>query len=84
MRYAIVTFRSITPAQRAQIILQREGYACSVRRTPRQMEEQGCGYCIRMDYRDVGNCVQILRNERIPFKKMYILRENGAAEELDL
>ena len=84
MKKAIITFRSITPAQRAESVLQREGITCNIRRTPRWMEELGCGYSVALEIRDLESCVQLLRRQQIPFKKLYLLRDNGVAEELSL
>ena len=84
MKRAIITFRSITPAQRAESALLREGFSCRIQRTPRWMEELGCGYSVALELRELDTCVQILRRLQIPFKKLYLLRDNGAAEELSL
>ena len=83
MKYCLITFRSITPAQRGEGVLRRSGYQCSLRRTPRWMEEQGCGYSLHLDARDVRGAVQLLRKSQLPFRKVY-LWENGTAEELTL
>ena len=44
MKKCIITFRSVTPAQRAEEVLRRAGVECSIQRTPKWMEEKGCGY----------------------------------------
>lgn len=82
MKFSLITFRSVTPAQRGEKHLQRMGYDCSLLRTPRWMQEQGCGYSIRVRNADVQQCVQIFREIGIPFQKIYLLRDNGATEEL--
>lgn len=84
MKYSLITFRSVTPAQRAESILQRAGFVCSVRRTPRWMEEQGCGYSVRVRYQDAQQCVQLLRENQVSFRKIYLMRDNGSAEEMAL
>ena len=48
MRMDYITFRSVTPAQRAQRILRQVGMDTILQRTPRWMEERGCGYCLRL------------------------------------
>ena len=48
------------------------------------MEELGCGYSVALELRELDTSVQILRRLQIPFKKLYLLRDNGAAEELSL
>ena len=84
MKYCLITFRSVTPAQRGESVLKRAGVACSVRRTPRWMEEQGCGYSLRVGFHEVARSMEILRAGEVAFRKIYLLRENGAAEELAL
>ena len=84
MKYCLITFRSVTPAQRGESILRRAGITCSVRRTPRWMEEQGCGYSLRIGLHEVARSMEILRAGEVAFRKIYLLRENGAAEELTL
>lgn len=82
MKYCIITFRSVTPAQRGEEVLRRAGVACNLRRTPKWMEEQGCGYSVRLQYQDAPAAVAILREKQVPMRKVYLLRQNGAAEEL--
>ena len=82
MKYVLITFRSVTPGQRGERLLKREGIPCDLRRTPRYMEEQGCGYCLRLSRPDMVRAVELLRKESVPFKKVYLLSEGGTAEEL--
>ena len=84
MNECLITFRTVTPAQRGEGILRREGVSCTMSRTPRWMEEQGCGYSLRLRHTNADRCVELLRAEQVPFRKVYLLRENGRAEELDL
>ena len=84
MNFCLITFRSVTPAQRGESVLRRAGFECTLSRTPKWMEEQGCGYSLRLRHAYASRCVEILRGERVAFRKVYLLRENGRAEELDL
>lgn len=83
MKNCLITFRSVTPAQRGEGILRRSGYQCSLRRTPRWMEEQGCGYSLQVRYEDVVTAVDVLRSHGILFRKIY-LWQDGQAQELNL
>ena len=47
MSQICVTFRSITAAQNAARALEQAGLPAQVLRTPRALQEQGCGYCVR-------------------------------------
>lgn len=84
MKFCIITFRSVTPAQRGENVLRRAGFECSIRRTPRWMEEQGCGYSIQVRSSDAQRCVELLRDGQVPYRKIYLRRENGNMEELSL
>ena len=84
MKFCMITFRSITPAQRGEGLLRRGGLECNIYRTPRWMEEQGCGYCLRVRCQDVMPALELLRAQDISFRKVYLRRENGKMEELAL
>lgn len=83
MEYCLITFRSVTPAQRGEGALRRSGLSCTLQRTPKWMEEQGCGYSLRVRPADVENAVSILRKQRIAYRKVYHY-EQGQGEELSL
>ena len=78
-----IIFRSVTPAQRGQKLLQSVGIRCYLQRTPRWMEERGCGYCLRLRREDVLRAVTILRESGLPFSKVY-KGTDGTAEEWKL
>ena len=84
MEYCLITFRSVTPAQRGESVLRRAGFNCSIRRTPRWMEEQGCGYSLQVRHPDAARAVQLLQAADIPYRKVYLLKENGSIEEMYL
>ncbi len=71
MEYCLITFRSITPAQRAEQLLRREKIVCSLRRTPAWLQEKGCGYSIRLSSMDVPRALEVLERQRIPYQKVY-------------
>lgn len=84
MKFCYITFRSITPAQRGEAMLRRSGVECSIQRTPRWMEQQGCGYCLRLHCAEVPAAVQILDENTIPYRKLYRDLQNGKLEEMVL
>ncbi len=81
MKVYYITFRSITFAQRGEGALRMKGIGCSLQRTPRWMEEQGCGYCLQLRMKHVEDAVAVLRASRIPFRRVYVRRENGEVGE---
>ena len=84
MKYCLVTFRTVTPAQQAENLLRRNGFACSLQRTPRRLEEQGCGYSLRISCDAVYAGLDFLQTHGVAYKKAYSLEKNGAVEELQL
>ena len=84
MKDCFITFRSVTFAQRGESELRRGGIACSVRRTPRWMEEQGCGYSIRVRCQDITAAVELLKRRQVPYRKVYLRGDSGELEETAL
>ena len=82
MKFFYITFRSVTYAQRGEKLLNERGYRCSLQRTPRWMEAQGCGYSLRIWSREILSAVQLLRDEGLPLRRVYIKREDGQLEEM--
>ena len=82
MRMIFITFRSVTPAQRGQRLLQQAGIECALLRTPRWMEERGCGYCLRLHQESLHRAVGALQQNKLPFSKVYAGTDNGAEELL--
>ena len=83
MKFCYITFRSVTPAQKGEKILRRTGVECTLQRTPRWMEEQGCGYSLRLRHSDAIRGCGMLREKGVAFGKVY-LQEDGRFEELQL
>lgn len=81
MKVYFITFRSVTYAQRGERLMNRAGLRCSVQRTPRWMEEQGCGYSLRVQTDEIARAVRLLKQEQLPLRKVYLRREDGGLEE---
>ena len=77
----LITFRSVTPAQRGEGLLRRAGVYCTLQRTPRWMEEQGCGYSLRLRQSDAQTALRLMRENGIAFRKVYRYRDGAAPEE---
>ena len=84
MKQCLITFRSVTPAQRGELALRRAGIECNMRRTTRWMEEQGCGYSLHVNCRDVTAAVELLRGKGIHYRKVYRKSDSGEPEEMFL
>lgn len=81
MNTYFVTFRSITFAQRGQAVLRGAGISVQLGRTPRWMEEKGCGYSLRLPTDEAKTAVERLKSQGVPFSKLYVRREDGNMEE---
>ena len=84
MKQCMITFRSVTPAQRGEGALKRAGIDCALQRTPRKMEEQGCGYCLKLLCAQAIRAVAVLQEQQIPYRKVYLHRKEGLPEEMHL
>ena len=82
MDYCMITFRSVTPAQRGEILLRKEGIPCTLQRTPRVLADQGCGYSIRLKCGQLQQAAELLRQKGIAYRKAYRLREGNPEEVL--
>ena len=82
MKFYYITFRSVTFAQRGEKLLAKAGYRCTLQRTPRWMEEQGCGYALRIWTKEVEGALELLREQNLPLRRVYIQRGDGQLEEL--
>ena len=84
MYFYFITFRSVTFAQRAEKLLNQRGYRVNLMRTPRWMEEQGCGYALKLWTNDISSAVRLLRESKIQLRRVYVQLEDGQMEEVNL
>jgi len=82
MKFYYITFRSVTYAQRGEKLLNQGGFRCTLQRTPRWMEAQGCGYCLRVWTKDIGPVVKLLRSAQVPLRRVYVQMSDGLLEEM--
>ena len=71
----VITFRSVTLAQRGERVLEGAGQRCVLARTPRWMEERGCGYCLRLRGGEWKAAVAALDRAGVEYRKIY--RQQG-------
>ena len=84
MKFYYVTFRSVTFAQRGEQVLQKAGIRVTLLRTPKWMEQQGCGYSLRLWTDDPGSAIKVLEIYQIPWRKLYRQMRDGQLEEWTL
>ncbi len=80
MKSIFITFRSITLAQRGERVLKNAGIGCTMQRTPRWMEERGCGYSLRLQNGDVRKCLELLTQNGVVYSKIYAQTVQGMEE----
>ncbi len=81
MKFCFITFRSVTFAQNGQRSLKRAGIDTVLRRTPKGLEQRGCGYCLQLRETVALQAVDHLRQDQIEFGKLYRWRQDGSGEE---
>ncbi len=77
----LITFRSVTFAQRGERLLRSHHIECVMQRTPKKLTERGCGYCLRLRGVDVPAAVEILRREKMRYEKLYAIKDDESTEE---
>ena len=84
MEMCYITFRSVTYAQRGERVLMGAGIGCTLQRTPKWMEQQGCGYCLRLRPEGVHRAVELLRQKNVPLRRAYMGTADGRMREIEL
>ena len=84
MKDHVITFRSITPAQRAERALNGAGISCYIQRTPKWMANKGCGYSLRLSWEQLPDAVEILRQKGIAYQKIYRYEDRENVQEVPL
>ena len=82
MKNYIITFRSVTFAQKGEGILKREGIDCLLRRTPKALTNKECGYCLQLKPWDFQRALELLQVSGVQFGKAYGMDHDGRFEEL--
>ena len=49
----------------------------------RWMEEQGCGYALKLWTNDIRIPVRVLQENKVQMRKIYVQREDGNMEEVN-
>lgn len=80
----LITFRSITFAQRGEQALRAVGIGCQLRRTPKELSAKGCGYALGIRGSDALAAVETLRDQGVLFNKVFAPGPGGKMEERTL
>ena len=84
MKNYLITFRSVTYAQKGERFLKRLGINCQMRRTPKALTSKECGYCLQIQPWDLTQAIEQLQNSQVQFGKIYGMDYAGEFEELSI
>lgn len=82
MNDVFFTFRSVTAAMRGSRVLEDLGIRSLTVRTPKQLQEQGCGYSLRLRTSDAARARQALAQAQIRYSRIYRREEDGQWQEV--
>ena len=78
------TFRSVTAAMRGSRLLADQAIRSLTVRTPKQLQEQGCGYSLRIRAPDAVRARQALEQAQLRYSRVYRKDEDGQWQEVTL
>ncbi len=81
MRYLIMC-RSLTYAQKAARVLERNGINVGIRRAPQELSGAGCSYTVSIRANKAIKAVEILRKENLLQGRIFETDENGNIREV--
>ena len=81
MTQYLMSFRTLTQAQRASRLLERAGYTVTIRRIPANLSVSGCGYAVALRNR-VSEAVFLLKEKGMWTGKLFRKEENGEYREV--
>ena len=73
MTYIFIFCRSLTYAQRAAKLLERQKIGSTVLKIPANLSENGCGYGVMIKMGDGNKAISILESNRIPIRGKYVV-----------
>lgn len=76
----LLTFRSLTYAQRAARVLERAGVTGTVSRVPKAAATRGCAYCVIIAARHRDRSLQILTAAGLEPERVLLRHEDGKLE----
>ena len=76
----LLSFRSLTYAQRAARILERAGITGTVSRVPKAAAARGCAYCVAVPARYRDRAVAVLTGAHLAPERVLLRRDDGSWE----
>ena len=78
----LLSYRSLTYAQRVSHLLERAGIPSSVIKLPKGVSSEGCGYGIRVSGRYLNTAKDMLASADVRPRKIFLLSDDGSAVEV--
>ena len=72
MKQYMITFRSVTYAQRGEQSLGKRGISVSLGRTPKWMEQQGCGYGLKLRASNIQDAALALAQDGVEIGRAHV------------
>ena len=76
----LLSFRSLTFAQRAARVLERAGIAGTVSRVPKAASTRGCAYCVIVPARHKERAVAVLASAGLGPERVLLRHPDGTLE----
>lgn len=76
----LLTFRSLTYAQRAERVLERAGITGTVSRVPKAAATRGCAYCVIIAARHRDRSLDILTAAGLRPERVLLRHDDGSLE----
>lgn len=76
----LLTFRSLTYAQRASRVLERAGVTGTVSRVPKAAATRGCAYCVIVAARHRERSLAVLKSAGLEPERVLLRHADGSLE----
>ena len=80
----LLTYRSLTYAQRTSRLLERAGTGVSIVRTPQEISTEGCGYALKIKERDLERALAVLKASDAYPKRIFRSCPDGRYEAVSV
>ena len=81
MTQYLITFRTLTQAQRAARLLERAGLTVTIRRIPADLARSGCGYAVSLR-RGVSEASELLKRNGLWTGRLFRREDDGDYREV--
>ncbi len=76
----LLTYRSLTYAQRAARVLERAGVTGALSRVPKDAAKRGCAYCVTVAPRHRDRALAVLRGAGLSPERVLLRHDDGTWE----